>query len=135
MNSIPKFLAVAAAVAAIGTSALAQHAAGHMTGMDMATMEKMMKDMSPKDGESAATKGFKDAHMQMMHQTSTQFSGNVEVDFLRQMIPHHQGAIDMAKVELAHGKDPEIRKMAEKIIADQEKEIAEMKAWLKKNEK
>lgn len=39
----------------------------------------------------------------------------------------------MAKVQLAHGKDPEIRKMAEKIIADQEREIAEMQASLKKN--
>ena len=55
--------------------------------------------------------------------------------FLTQMIEHHQGAIDMAKIELQYGKDPEVRKMAEKIIADQEKEIAEMKAWLAKSGK
>jgi uncharacterized protein (DUF305 family) len=49
------------------------------------------------------------------------------------MIPHHQGAIDMAKVLLAFGKNPELRKLAEDIIKTQEQEIAWMKEWLKKN--
>jgi uncharacterized protein (DUF305 family) len=47
------------------------------------------------------------------------------------MIPHHQGAIDMAKVEIQYGKDPDLRKMAEKMVKDQEKEIADLQKWLK----
>jgi uncharacterized protein (DUF305 family) len=58
-------------------------------------------------------------------------NGDVDHDFVTMMIPHHQGAIDMAKVELTYGKDPAMRKLAEDIIAAQKKEIAEMNAWLK----
>jgi uncharacterized protein (DUF305 family) len=64
--------------------------------------------------------------MKDMHMQST---GDADKDFVMMMIPHHQGAIDMAKVELKYGKDPKIRELAEAVIAAQEKEIAEMKAW------
>ena len=50
-------------------------------------------------------------------------------DFVGMMIPHHQGAIEMAKFELAHGKDPAMLKLARDVVAAQDKEIAEMKAW------
>ena len=55
--------------------------------------------------------------------------GDADKDFASMMIAHHQGAIDMAKIELRFGKDPKLRKMAEKMIKEQEKEIAELKKW------
>jgi uncharacterized protein (DUF305 family) len=51
------------------------------------------------------------------------------------MIPHHQGAVDMANVVIKYGKDPELRKVAEGIVKAQEEEIAFMKAWLAKHGK
>jgi uncharacterized protein (DUF305 family) len=61
------------------------------------------------------------------------FTGNADADFIRGMIPHHQGAVDMAKTVIAFGKDPQVRKLAEEIIKAQETEIALMQEWLKKN--
>ena len=87
------------------------------------------------DAAAPSTKAYGDANAKMHMDMDIKFSGNADVDFIRGMIPHHQGAIDMAKVELAHGKDPVARKMAEKVIADQEREIGEMKEWLAKSAK
>jgi uncharacterized protein (DUF305 family) len=60
-------------------------------------------------------------------------SGNADHDFVANMIPHHQGAIDMATVELQYGRDDETRRLAERIIATQQQEIAEMNTWLAKH--
>jgi hypothetical protein len=71
---------------------------------------------------------------QKMHEgMDIAFTGNADVDFVKGMIPHHQGAVDMAKVVLAFGSDPEIRKLAEAVIQAQESEIAMMRAWLQRN--
>jgi len=57
---------------------------------------------------------------------------DADVAFVKGMIPHHQAAVDMARIELQYGKDPENRKLAEHIIAEQEKELAAMQEWLRR---
>jgi uncharacterized protein (DUF305 family) len=95
----------------------------------------MAQDMMSMDHSSmqggASTKAFEAANAKMHKSMMIEYSGDTDTDFVRSMIPHHQGAIDMAKVELAHGKDPELRKLAQDIVKAQESEIAEMQAWLK----
>jgi uncharacterized protein (DUF305 family) len=59
-------------------------------------------------------------------------NGNIDHDFAAMMIPHHQGAIDMAKAELLYGKDPVMRRLAKEIIVDQQSEIEVMQLWLSK---
>lgn len=90
---------------------------------------------APAGDESASTQAFIDANAKMHEGMDIEFTGNADVDFVRGMIAHHQGAIDMAKVELAHGKDAEIRKLAQDVITAQEGEITMMKEWLAKNAK
>jgi len=57
-------------------------------------------------------------------------AGNPDHDFAAMMIPHHQGAIDMAKVELLYGKDPVLRRIAQEIIVTQQQEIMVMRGQL-----
>ena len=60
-------------------------------------------------------------------------SGDTDADFVRLMLPHHQAALDMAQTELAHGKDPQMRRLAQEIIIDQQSEIDLMHLWLKQH--
>jgi len=73
------------------------------------------------------------ASMDKMHMAmgAVARSGNSDVDFVRLMLPHHQAAIDMAKTQLLYGKDPQIRRLAQEIITDQQLEIELMQLWLK----
>ena len=60
-------------------------------------------------------------------------AGDNDVDFVNLMLPHHQAALDMAKTELAHGRDPQMRRLAQEIVTDQESEIQLMQLWLKQH--
>ncbi|WP_295895908.1 DUF305 domain-containing protein [uncultured Bartonella sp.] len=71
----------------------------------------------------------------MMKNMSIKMSGDADVDFIKMMLAHHQGAVDMAQVELQYGKDPEARKLAETIIANQQQEIKQMQDWLAAHDK
>ncbi len=70
--------------------------------------------------------------MEKMHtaMSSIEASGNSDVDFVKMMIPHHQAAIDMARTQLLFGKDPQLRRLAQEIITDQQSEIELMTLWL-----
>lgn len=69
-----------------------------------------------------------DTMMRDMHAPG--YTGNVDIDFLAMMIPHHEGAVEMARLVLIHGRDPLTRKLAEEIIASQVVEIEGMKRRL-----
>jgi len=59
---------------------------------------------------------------------------NIDASFAAMMVPHHQGAVDMARLQLLYGKDPELRRLAQSIIAEQQIEIQQMNAWLRKHQ-
>ena len=117
----PITLALALGVAVGAVSAIAQEAATGHEG------HAMMGDTGP------ASMAFMEANTRMHAEMAIEYTGNADVDFIKGMIPHHQGAVEMAKIILEHGTDPEVKKLAEGIIAAQEIEIKWMTDWLAKN--
>ena len=93
--------------------------------------EMAASGQSPSAADDALMRSM-EGMMKGMHVKPT---GNADKDFVLMMLPHHQGAVDMAKVELQYGKDPALRKLATDIVAAQEQEIALMRAWLVGNSK
>ena len=106
---------------AFGFASQAAYGADTMPAMKMASL-----DTAP------SSKAYESAMATMMKGMKATPTGMPDLDFMQGMMPHHQGAIDMAKVELQFGKDLEIKSLAEGVIKSQEGEIAVMKDWLAK---
>jgi uncharacterized protein (DUF305 family) len=111
-----KTLATAAASRA---SSEHEHAAEHGVGESLSALSPFVREMDA---------GMKKM-MDEMHAPG--YSGNPDVDFLAMMIPHHRGAIEMARLLLIHGNDPLTRQLAEEILASQTAEVIAMSERLK----
>ena len=81
-----------------------------------------------------ASKAYEEAMQKMHKDMSVPYSGDVDLDFVRGMMPHHQGAIDQAKVLLKYSKNLRLRRLAGGIIAAQRREINFMKHWLEEHD-
>jgi uncharacterized protein (DUF305 family) len=123
-------IAFAILAALVSASAIAQTAAPASDAMPGMNMEQP----APKPTDVSSTAAFQAADQKMMSGMSgVEYTGDADRDFVAHMIPHHQGAVEMAKVELKYGKDAKLRKLAKDVIAAQNKEIAFMKQWLEQH--
>lgn len=104
---------------------------GNMAGMGQGSMSMG----GPRGDQSVASLAMNAVNERMHREMAIAYTGNVDADFVRNMIAHHQGAVDMARIEAAFGKDQKIRELAQNVIKAQEEEIAMMKSWLAANVK
>ncbi len=126
MRLIPMF----AAFAILATPALAQQ--GGMQGMD----HSQMKGMNHNDmATMMAGNPYGQAEMDMHQKMMAAKQGDPSEMWTRKMIEHHRGAITMSRVAVRDAKDAETRQMAQMTITKQEKDIAELQAWIRKHGK
>ena len=96
----------------------------------LALSATLLAETGPLQAAATANEGYAQAMDAMMQGVMLKPTGKPDFDFVSGMIPHHQGAVAMAKVEKQFGKDPEMLKLADAVIAAQESEITTMKGWL-----
>lgn len=126
----------AATVAAALTAALVAGCAS--TTAPPASMPPMVSMPVPPAGHSETPAGQAyEKSMMGMHEKMMRGIAYHDADtaFAAGMLPHHQGAVDMAKIQLQYGNDPELLRLAQEIIHAQEKEITQLQRWLKNNAK
>ena len=130
-TSLKKLVLMGAVVSTVGLAAFGAQACGKKTGESDEKPKCMMMSSTHAFGADGSA-GMYGPAMEKMHMDMGAVvpTGSADVDFVNGMIPHHQGAIDMAKVLKEKGKDPMLLKMADDIIKAQESEIAVMKKWL-----
>lgn len=95
-----------------------------------ATMLALATPALAAEHSASSTSDYKAAMATMDKAMPMNFTGDADEDFARLMIPHHQGAIAIAEIELKHGKDPMLRKMAQEMIAKQKEEISSLERSL-----
>lgn len=130
--SLLRMLGVAVFAAMLGVSplALAQDTNGAAsTGSAAKKGMDKQSDMQMKSMPADMHKAMESSDMQMK---SMKMTGDVDRDYAMMMRAHHQGAVDMSKALIANGKDPEMKRMARKIMSNNEKEIAQFDQWLNK---
>ena len=120
-------------------AAPAAHAQHQMAGMHHAGMAGMSMSPAPTPGSPvAAFQHGMDSVMVAMDEGMRRMDGaspaDIDASFAAMMVPHHQGAVDMARLQLLYGKDPALRRLAQSIIAEQQVEIQRMNAWLRKHQ-
>ncbi|AWK88799.1 CopM family metallochaperone [Azospirillum thermophilum] len=108
------------------------HGGPGMPGHPRGTMQQGMPDGAmPKDPTARA---YMDAMRRMNHaMMAVPMTGDADRDFAAMMLEHHKGAIDMARLEVEHGSDPELKRMAQKMIDDQTREVENLQDWLKRH--
>ena len=122
MKKLMTFITLSAIAISNYAQANEQPHQAHMN-MSMSTGSAMQQELM---------QGMNQMHQDMM--TAAQYK-DPDVAFAAGMLPHHIGAVKMAEVELKYGKDPEMRKLAENIINEQQAEIEQMQKWLKVHNK
>jgi uncharacterized protein (DUF305 family) len=126
MNAVATTIALALTTSAAATAQEAQHVHQHAT-QEAGQMTRAFQASSDKpfDRMMAEAMAIMDRDM-----AAAPMNGQAGHDFVTMMLPHHQGAIDMAKAVLLNTQDPELRNLALGIIAEQQNEINVMRAWL-----